>query len=131
MRIAQVAPPFESVPPARYGGTERVISTLTEELVRRGHEVTLFASGDPGPPPVLSLPWGGRFGTRRHGSRTLLRTGRSRSVISDQRFLRLIQNLLNAGYLENWQYQRTLSGTPQGGILTPPAMWQTRCRDPG
>jgi retron-type reverse transcriptase len=51
--------------------------------------------------------------------------------ISDQRFLRLIQNLLNAGYLENWQYQRTLSGTPQGGILTPPAMWQTRCRDPG
>ena len=46
MRIAQVAPPFESVPPARYGGTERVVSTLTEELVRRGHEVTLFASGD-------------------------------------------------------------------------------------
>src|SRR2546425_3291877 len=46
LRIAQVAPPFESVPPARYGGTERVISTLTEELVRRGHEVTLFASGD-------------------------------------------------------------------------------------
>ena len=46
MRIAQVAPPFESVPPARYGGTERVVSTLTEELVRRGHEVTLFAAGD-------------------------------------------------------------------------------------
>src|SRR5687768_7775494 len=46
MRIAQIAPPFESVPPARYGGTERVISLLTEELVRRGHEVTLFASGD-------------------------------------------------------------------------------------
>jgi glycosyltransferase involved in cell wall biosynthesis len=46
MRIAQVAPPFESVPPARYGGTERVVSVLTEELVRRGHEVTLFASGD-------------------------------------------------------------------------------------
>jgi glycosyltransferase involved in cell wall biosynthesis len=46
MRIAQVAPPFESVPPARYGGTERVASLLTEELVRRGHEVTLFASGD-------------------------------------------------------------------------------------
>ncbi len=46
MRIAQLAPPFESVPPARYGGTERVIATLTEELVRRGHEVTLFASGD-------------------------------------------------------------------------------------
>jgi len=46
MRIAQIAPPFESVPPARYGGTERVVSTLTEELVRLGHEVTLFASGD-------------------------------------------------------------------------------------
>jgi glycosyltransferase involved in cell wall biosynthesis len=46
MRIAQVAPPFESIPPACYGGTERVIGTLTEELVRRGHDVTLFASGD-------------------------------------------------------------------------------------
>lgn len=46
MRIAQVAPPFESVPPAGYGGTERVIATLTDELVRRGHDVTLFASGD-------------------------------------------------------------------------------------
>jgi glycosyltransferase involved in cell wall biosynthesis len=46
MRVAQVAPPFESVPPARYGGTERVVSLLTEELVRRGHHVTLFASGD-------------------------------------------------------------------------------------
>jgi glycosyltransferase involved in cell wall biosynthesis len=46
MRIAQVAPPFESVPPTRYGGTERVVSLLTEELVRRGHEVTLFASAD-------------------------------------------------------------------------------------
>ncbi len=46
MRIAQLAPPFESVPPISYGGTERVVSTLTEELVRRGHEVALFASGD-------------------------------------------------------------------------------------
>jgi glycosyltransferase involved in cell wall biosynthesis len=46
LRIAQLAPPFESVPPAGYGGTERVVSTLTEELVRRGHEVTLFASAD-------------------------------------------------------------------------------------
>jgi glycosyltransferase involved in cell wall biosynthesis len=46
VRIAQVAPPFESVPPPAYGGTERVISTLTEELVRRGHDVTLFAPGD-------------------------------------------------------------------------------------
>src|SRR5262245_23426206 len=46
MRIAQVAPLYESVPPRRYGGTERVVSWLTEELVRKGHEVTLFASGD-------------------------------------------------------------------------------------
>ena len=46
MRIAQVAPLTEAVPPRRYGGTERVISYLTEELVRLGHEVTLFASGD-------------------------------------------------------------------------------------
>jgi glycosyltransferase involved in cell wall biosynthesis len=46
MRIAQVAPLYESVPPHAYGGTERVVSYLTEELVRRGHEVSLFASGD-------------------------------------------------------------------------------------
>lgn len=46
MRIAQVAPLFESVPPKLYGGTEGVVSVLTEELVREGHEVTLFASGD-------------------------------------------------------------------------------------
>jgi len=46
MRIAQVAPMYEAVPPHRYGGTERIVSYLTEELVRRGHDVTLFASGD-------------------------------------------------------------------------------------
>jgi glycosyltransferase involved in cell wall biosynthesis len=46
VRIAQVAPLYESVPPKLYGGTERVVSYLTEELVRQGHEVTLFASGD-------------------------------------------------------------------------------------
>ena len=46
MRIAQIAPLYESVPPAAYGGTERVVSWLTEELVALGHEVTLFASGD-------------------------------------------------------------------------------------
>jgi glycogen debranching enzyme len=51
MRIAQVAPLYESVPPKLYGGTERVVSYLTEELIRQGHEVTLFASGD-------SLGWG-------------------------------------------------------------------------
>jgi glycosyltransferase involved in cell wall biosynthesis len=46
MRIAQVAPLHESVPPQLYGGTERVVHWLTEELTRQGHEVTLFASGD-------------------------------------------------------------------------------------
>jgi glycosyltransferase involved in cell wall biosynthesis len=46
MKIAQVAPLYESVPPKLYGGTERVVSYLTEELVRQGHQVTLFASGD-------------------------------------------------------------------------------------
>lgn len=46
MRIAQVAPLIESVPPTTYGGTERVVSFLTEELIRQGHDVTLFASGD-------------------------------------------------------------------------------------
>ena len=46
MRIAQIAPLYEAVPPKRYGGTERVVSFLTEELVALGHDVTLFASGD-------------------------------------------------------------------------------------
>ncbi len=46
MKIAQVAPLYESVPPQLYGGTERVVSNLTEALVEAGHEVTLFASGD-------------------------------------------------------------------------------------
>jgi glycosyltransferase involved in cell wall biosynthesis len=46
MKVAQVAPLYESVPPKLYGGTERVVSYLTEELVRMGHDVTLFASGD-------------------------------------------------------------------------------------
>lgn len=46
MRIAQVAPLYESVPPKLYGGTERIVSYLTEELVKQGHDVTLFASGD-------------------------------------------------------------------------------------
>ena len=46
MRIAQIAPLFESVPPQLYGGTERIVYWLTEELVAMGHDVTLFASGD-------------------------------------------------------------------------------------
>jgi glycosyltransferase involved in cell wall biosynthesis len=46
LRIAQVAPPFEAIPPDAYGGTERIIAALVQELSQRGHEVTTFASGD-------------------------------------------------------------------------------------
>jgi len=46
LRIAQLATPWERVPPAKYGGTELIASLLTEELIRRGHKVTLFATGD-------------------------------------------------------------------------------------
>jgi glycosyltransferase involved in cell wall biosynthesis len=56
MRIAQVSPLFESCPPQLYGGTERVVSYLTEELVRQGHEVTLFASGDSQTKAMLRAP---------------------------------------------------------------------------
>ncbi|HXG05343.1 MAG TPA: glycosyltransferase family 4 protein [Candidatus Binatia bacterium] len=57
MRIAQVSPLYEPVPPRLYGGTERVVAWLTEELVRRGHEVTLFASGDSRTSARLVSPW--------------------------------------------------------------------------
>ena len=56
MRIAQVSPLYESCPPHLYGGTERVVSYLTEELVRQGHEVTLFASGDSQTNAILRAP---------------------------------------------------------------------------
>jgi glycosyltransferase involved in cell wall biosynthesis len=56
MRIAQVAPLYESCPPQFYGGTERVVSYLTEELVRQGHDVTLFASGDSQTSATLRAP---------------------------------------------------------------------------
>jgi hypothetical protein len=56
MRIAQVSPLYESCPPRLYGGTERVVSYLTEELVRQGHEVTLFASGDSQTNGILKAP---------------------------------------------------------------------------
>ncbi len=74
MRIAQVAPLYESVPPVLYGGTERVVSWLTEELVRLGHDVTLFASGDsvtnarlvPACPRALRLDSGCKDPLARH-----------------------------------------------------------------
>src|SRR5204863_10061554 len=56
MRIAQVSPLYESCPPQLYGGTERVVSYLTEELVRQGPEVTLFASGDSQSGAILRAP---------------------------------------------------------------------------
>lgn len=75
MRIAQVAPIAEAVPPKLYGGTERVVSWLTEELVKQGHRVTLFASGDsvtsaelvPMAPEALRLA-----GIRDHTASTLV-----------------------------------------------------------
>ena len=57
MRIAQIAPLTESVPPSLYGGTERVVSFLTEELVAMGHDVTLFASGDSVTAATLAAAW--------------------------------------------------------------------------
>jgi Glycosyltransferase Family 4 len=57
LRIAQISPLTEAVPPKLYGGTERVISWLTEELVALGHEVTLFASGDSGTSARLEPMW--------------------------------------------------------------------------
>ena len=57
MRIAQIAPLFEAVPPKLYGGTERVVFSLTEALVEMGHDVTLFASGDSTTSAKLDAPW--------------------------------------------------------------------------
>ncbi len=57
MKIAQIAPLFEAVPPKFYGGTERVVSFLTEELVAMGHDVTLFASGDSVTNAKLEAAW--------------------------------------------------------------------------
>src|SRR6202158_286802 len=57
MRIAQIAPLHEAVPPKLYGGTERVVSYLTEALVELGHDVTLFASGDSQTSAKLEAVW--------------------------------------------------------------------------
>ena len=64
MRIAQIAPLTESVPPRLYGGTERVVSFLTEELVAMGHDVTLFASGDSRTSAELAAVWPTRAAVR-------------------------------------------------------------------
>ena len=57
MRIAQIAPLTEAIPPKLYGGTERVVSWLTEELVSLGHDVTLFASGDSATKAKVEAIW--------------------------------------------------------------------------
>ncbi len=75
MRIAQVAPLVEAVPPKLYGGTERVVSWLTEELVAQGHDVTLFASGDSRTSATLvpAIPKGLRLsGIYDHTANTLI-----------------------------------------------------------
>ena len=71
MRIAQVAPLYESVPPKLYGGTERVVSYLTEQLVDHGHDVTLFASGG-GASSIYAKPsWQSGPGVPNDGKRDL------------------------------------------------------------
>src|SRR5260370_41807935 len=70
MKIAQISPLFERVPPRKYGGTERVVSWLTEELVAQGHQVTLFASGDS--ITSANLVPGYPHSLREHGSRETL-----------------------------------------------------------
>jgi glycosyltransferase involved in cell wall biosynthesis len=74
MRIAQIAPLAEAVPPKLYGGTERVVSWLTEELVRQGHQVTLFASGDSETSATLApdIPRGLRLAGIRDHTASLL-----------------------------------------------------------
>jgi hypothetical protein len=74
MRIAQVAPLAESVPPKLYGGTERVIAWLIEELVELGHDVTLFASGDSANSATLIPVWPRALRLGRPDRILLLRT---------------------------------------------------------
>lgn len=83
MRIAQVAPLAESVPPRLYGGTERIVSSVTEELVRRGHDVVLFASGDSNTAAelVACCPGGLRLNAsiRDHVAYTMIELGKVRA----------------------------------------------------
>ena len=71
MHIAHIAPLTEAIPPKLYGGTERVVHWLVEELVALGHEVTLFASGDSQTSAKLEAEWPRRCGsTARSAIRT-------------------------------------------------------------
>jgi glycosyltransferase involved in cell wall biosynthesis len=99
MRIAQVAPLSEAVPPRFYGGTERIVSWLTEELVRRGHDVTLFASGDSQSAArlVACVPQGLRLaGIRDHTSNHLVMLDHVRRHAADFDIIHFHVDLLPA-----------------------------------
>ena len=89
MKIAQISPLYESVPPKLYGGTERVVSYLTEALVNQGHDVTLFASGDSETQAELVpiCPEALRLGIARQGHSRLAEEHlrEPRAVVSERR----------------------------------------------
>lgn len=88
MRIAQLAPLAESVPPMLYGGTERVVAWLVDELVALGHDVTLFASGDSRTKGKIHPVWpralnsGGKASTRTPPALSCWKRSRSERRIS-------------------------------------------------
>lgn len=100
MRIAQVAPLIESVPPQRYGGTERVVSYLTDELCRMGHQVTLFASGDSHSPARLIAPCPRALRLDRHCSDYLPYT----ALLLDAVFSRADQFDLIHFHIDYWHF---------------------------
>ena len=108
MRIAQVAPLAESVPPKLYGGTERVVSWLTEELVRQGHEVTLFASGDSNTSAELipCSPRGLRLaGIRDHLATHLVMLSKVRRAASDFDIIHFHVDLLQHPLFHHIEYK--------------------------
>jgi glycosyltransferase involved in cell wall biosynthesis len=116
VRIAQVAPLVESVPPAKYGGTERVIANLTAELVRMGHEVTLYASGDSRTEARL-IPLVERALWKADGpqNETLLHLAELGRVVHDARRYDVIHSHLDAlafpfGRLSSTPFVHTLHG---------------------
>ena len=88
MKIAQIAPLIESVPPRLYGGTERIVSYLTEELVALGHDVTLFASGDSitAAKLVPCVPQGSAARPKRAGPDSLLHADARPRAAARRRF---------------------------------------------
>src|SRR4030042_4288148 len=74
LKIAQIILPWIALPPEKYGGTERIVWTLTEELVKRGHEVTLFAGGDSKTNAKLDFLFPKSFGLQENVKLTLTAT---------------------------------------------------------